>query len=111
MKMKNAKGMNNPMNKTTQEINMSKKNKVRRDQAEWLKREKHCKQTWVDFIKTHEIPDYFPARPDLAYANEGWQSWQHFISRVLTIANTDAETLKRIINTVNRKEVSNEHQS
>lgn len=47
--------------------------------VEWMRREEFCKQAWFKYIATHDIPDDIPARPDLVYANDGWQGWQDWI--------------------------------
>ena len=52
--------------------------------AEWRRREEICKQMWFDFIESHNLPEDIPVRPDLVYANEGWNGWQHWMGwRVL----------------------------
>ena len=54
-------------------------NAKRENDAEWRRREEMCKREWLKYVETHGIPDDIPARPDLVYADEGWQGWQHFL--------------------------------
>jgi len=32
---------------------------------------------WMEYCRTHELPEDIPARPDLVY--DGWRSWNHWL--------------------------------
>ena len=79
MKKKHTKKVNHLKNSKKQEKVMGKQEANGKHLGEWLKREEECKQTWLAYVATHGIPNDIPARPDLVYANEGWQGWQDWL--------------------------------
>jgi hypothetical protein len=39
---------------------------------------------WILYCTSGEKPDAIPARPDLVYADSGWNGWDDFLSHCTT---------------------------
>lgn len=95
----------NKANEMSRRINIGnhksfmKKETDMNNHAEWLRRERICKQVWLDLIQSQTLilPDNVPERPDLFYANDGWQGWQYTLRLMLGIVEAKSDIFGVII--------------